>query len=152
MKIEEMFEQDLTHAREVRLFQTGRYTRVRPERPIETADRRARRGVVGSGSGSSATIARVGSTALQQSGAPVTTYENALATATSAALLGSSLLAARFPRLVAWPLAATGGLLGGMGVLRAARSALSGDITEPPEPDPRSRAGDKPYNRRVPPE
>jgi hypothetical protein len=57
-------------------------------------------------------------------------------------LLGTSLLAARFPRLIAWPLAATGGLLGGIGVLRAARSALSDGVPEPPdtthhEPDDR---------------
>jgi hypothetical protein len=62
--------------------------------------------------------------ALQESSVPINTYEHALATATSAALLGSSVLAARFPRFVAWPLAAAGGLLGGVGVLRAARSAF----------------------------
>jgi cardiolipin synthase A/B len=124
-KMEEMFEEDLAHAREVRLSQAGRYPRVRPERPIEAADHRARRGVVGSGSGASATIARMGSVALQESSVPINTYEHALATATSAALLGSSVLAARFPRFVAWPLAAAGGLLGGIGVLRAARSAFS---------------------------
>ena len=130
-KMEEMFEEDLTHAREVRLFQTGRQARVRPERPIETSDRQARRGVVGSGSGATATITRVGSVALQNSSVPLNTHEQALATAASAALLGSSLLAARFPRLVAWPLAATGGLLGGIGVLRAARSAFSSDTSNP---------------------
>jgi cardiolipin synthase len=127
-KMEEMFEEDLAHAREIHLLRTGRYLRVRPDHQIENADRRARRGVVGSGSGAAATITRVGSTALQKSGAPINTYENALAAAASGALLGSSLLAARFPRLVAWPLAITGSLLGGIGMLRAARSALSGDI------------------------
>ena len=134
-KMEKMFEEDLAHAREIRLLQTGRRPRVRPERPIETADRRARRGVVGSGSGSSATIARVGSTALQNSSVPINTYEHALAAAASSALLGSSLLAARFPRLIAWPLAAAGGLLGGIGVLRTARSVLSSDMTKPLVPD-----------------
>jgi hypothetical protein len=34
------------------------------------------------------------------------------------------LLGARFPRLVAWPIAAVGALLGGLGLVRAARSAL----------------------------
>jgi cardiolipin synthase A/B len=132
--MEEMFEEDLTHAREVRLSQTGRYPRARPERPIETTDHRARRGVVGSGSGGSATIARVGSVALQNSSVPINTHEQAFATAASAALLGSSLLAARFPRLLAWPLAATGALVGGMGVVRATRSMLSGDIAKSPDP------------------
>ena len=102
---------------------------------METADRRARRGLVGSGSGGTAVATRVGSVALQNSSAPINTHEHALAAAASAALLGTSLLAARFPRLVAWPLAATGGLLGGIGVLRAARSALFDRVPEPPEPD-----------------
>lgn len=131
VKMEEMFEEDLAHGREVRLLGTGQRPRVRPERPIETADRRARRGVVGSGSGGSAIATRVGSVALQKSGAPINTYEHALAAGASVTLLGTSLLAARFPRLVAWPLAATGGLLGGIGVLRAARSALSDGVPEP---------------------
>jgi cardiolipin synthase len=133
--MEEMFEEDLDHAREVRLLGTGRYPRVRPERPIETADRRARRGVVGSGSGGTAVATRVGSVALQNSSAPINTYERALAAGASVTLLGTSLLAARFPRLVAWPLAATGGLLGGIGVLRTARSALSDGVLEPPVTD-----------------
>jgi cardiolipin synthase len=132
--MEEMFEEDLTHAREVRLSQTGRYPKAQPDRSIETADHRARRGVVGSGSGGTATIARVGSVALQNSSVPINTHEQAFATAASAALLGSSLLVARFPRLLAWPLAATGALVGGMGVVRATRSRLSGDIAKSPDP------------------
>jgi cardiolipin synthase len=129
-KMEEMFEEDLAHAREVRLLGTGRRPRVRPERPNDTADHRARRGVVGSGSGGSAVATRVGSVALQNSSAPIDTYERALAAGVSVTLLGTSLLAARFPRLVAWPLAAAGGLLGGIGVLRAARSVLSEGVSE----------------------
>ena len=77
------------------------------------------------GEGSSATIVRVGSAALQKSGAPHSTYEHALAATASGALLAVSLLGARFPRLVAWPLTAAGGLFGGLGVVRAVRSALS---------------------------
>jgi cardiolipin synthase A/B len=111
--MEEMFEEDLTHAREVRLSQTGRYPRARPERPMETADYRARRSVVGSGSGGGHPPGWV-SAALQNSSVPINTHEQAFATAASAALLGSSLLAARFPRLLAWPLAATGALVGGL--------------------------------------
>src|SRR5919112_1754496 len=84
-----------------------------------------RRGVVRSGSGGSATILRVGSTALQKSGYPLATHEKALAAAASGALLGVSLLSLRFPRFLAWPLATTGALYGGLGVLRAARSALT---------------------------
>jgi hypothetical protein len=68
---------------------------------------------------------RVGTAALQKSGAPLETHEQTLAAAASGALLGASLLGLRFPRLLAWPLAAAGGLYGGLGVLRAARSALA---------------------------
>jgi cardiolipin synthase len=135
-KMEQLFEEDLTGAREVRLVRTGRGSKAQPEGPLDTEDRRARRSAVGSGTGSGAILARVGSVALQKSGAPLNTHEQALSAAVSSALLGSSLLAARFPRLVAWPLAAPGALLGGMGVLRAVRSALSGDTTEPPDSEP----------------
>ena len=123
-----MFEEDLAGAREVHLVLTGRDQKVQPERPIDTADRRAREGPVGSGTGSGGIVTRVGSAAVKKSGAPLNTHEYALATATSGALLGSSLLLARFPRLVAWPLATAGALLGGVGVLRAARSAFFGDV------------------------
>jgi hypothetical protein len=73
--------------------------------------------------------------ALQKSGAPLNTHEQALSAAASGALLGSSLLVGRFPRLVAWPLAAVGGLLGGIGVLRAVRSAISDNTTKFPNSD-----------------
>ena len=124
-QMEELFEEDLSNAREVRLAGSSTHPRVRPERPIQSSDRDARRGVVGSGSGGSATILRVGSTALQKSGYPLETHEQALAAAASGALLGASLLSLRFPRFLAWPLAAVGALYGGLGVLRAARSAIS---------------------------
>jgi cardiolipin synthase len=128
-EMEELFEEDLTNAREVRLIKTGRHQEVRPELQVDTSNRGARRGVVGSGSGSAGTLARVGSAALQKSGAPLETHEHALAAAVSGALLAISLLGARFPRLLAWPLATIGVLFGGLGVVRAARSALSGRAT-----------------------
>lgn len=134
-QMESLFEEDLSNAREVLL--AGRATRpsVRPERRIESADREtrrtSRRGVIGSGSGGSATVLRVGATALQQSGAPLETHERKLAAAASGALLGASLMGLRFPRLIAWPLAAAGGLYGGLGVLRAVRSALSNERSKP---------------------
>jgi cardiolipin synthase A/B len=124
-QMEELFEEDLSNAREVLLAGSAAHPRVRPERPIQFSDRDARRGVAGSGSGGSATILRVGSTALQKSGYPLETHEHALAAAASGALLGASLLSLRFPRFLAWPLATVGALYGGLGVLRAARSTLS---------------------------
>ena len=108
-QMEQLFEDDLADAREVRLVGTASRSEVRADRRIDTTNRGARRGVVGSGSGSSATIVRVGSAALQKSGAPLRTHEHALAAATSATLLGVSLLGLRFPRILAWPLALVGG-------------------------------------------
>jgi cardiolipin synthase len=144
-QMERLFEEDLSNAREIRLQRTARRQQVRPDRPIRSEDRQARRGVVGSGSGASATALRVGSAALQRGSAPLQTHEQAIATAASVALLGSSLLAFRFPRLVAWPLAIPGALFGGLGAVRALRSALS-DTKPPlvggPEPMPVEDNGD----------
>ncbi len=133
-QMERLFEEDLANAREVLLVRTAQGPKAEPTGPIDASNRGARRGVVGSGSGSSATIVRVGRVALQKSGAPLRTHEHALAAATSATLLNISLLGLRFPRLLAWPLAAVGALFGGLGVMRAARSVLSGREA-PREPD-----------------
>jgi hypothetical protein len=66
------------------------------------------------------TLARVGSIALKKSEAPLDTREHALAATVSGTLFGISLLGARFPRLLALPLAAVGMLYGGLGVVRSA--------------------------------
>lgn len=124
-KMETLFEEDLSSAREVRLLSTDRRLKVRPERPIDNKARHTKRGVVGSGTGASATAVRVGSAALQKSTTPLETHERAFAAAASAILLGSSLLVARFPRLLAWPLALLGVLFGSIGVLRAVRLTFS---------------------------
>ena len=123
--MEQLFEDDISNSREVRLEGTGQHRRVRPDGEVDTSDSGARAGVVGSGTGSGATVSRVGTTILQKGAAPLQTHEHALAAAASGALLGASLLGARFPRLVAWPLTAVGALLGGLGVVRAARQAFS---------------------------
>jgi cardiolipin synthase len=124
-QMERLFEEDLANAREVHLIKTGRNQKVRPEGSVDTTNRGARSGVVGSGSGSASTLTRVGSAVLQKGGAPLSTHEHVLAAAASGTLLGVSLLGARFPRLVAWPLVAVGGLMGGLGVVRAVRSTFS---------------------------
>src|SRR3712207_5973333 len=140
-KMEMLFEEDLANAREVRLVRTAQGTKVRPERPIDPSNHGARRGAVGSGSGSAPTLARVGTVALQKSGTPLDVREHALAATLSGGLLGISLLAARFPRLLAWPLAGVGALFGGLGVMRALRSTFSSKI--PPQgPDDAGRSAD----------
>ena len=125
-QMEELFENDISKSREVRLESSGRGPKVRPDRPVDTSDSRARAGVVGSGTGSGATISRMVPTLVQKGTAPLQTHEHAMAAAASGALLGASLLGARFPRLIAWPLTAVGAFLGGLGVLRAIQSTLSG--------------------------
>jgi cardiolipin synthase len=129
-QMEELFEDDISNSREVRLEGSGGRQRVRPDRRVDTSDSRARAGVVGSGTGSGATVSRVVPTLIQKGTAPLQTHEHAIAVATSGALLGASLLGARFPRLVAWPLTALGACLGGLGILRAVQSTLSDRGTE----------------------
>jgi cardiolipin synthase A/B len=124
-QMERLFEDDVSNSREVRLEGSGQRPRVRPERQVDKSDSGVRAGVVGSGTGSGATVSRVVPTLVQKATTPLRTHEHALAAAASGALLGASLVGARFPRLVAWPLTAVGAFLGGLGVLRAAQSTLS---------------------------
>jgi cardiolipin synthase A/B len=124
-QMEALFEDDLSNAREVRLEGSGQHRRVRPDRQVDNSDRGVRSGVAGSGTGSGATVSRVGNTLLQKSSAPLHTHEHAFAAAASGALLGLSMIGARFPRLVAWPLMAIGAFFGGLGMVRAVRSAVS---------------------------
>jgi cardiolipin synthase A/B len=138
-QMEQLFEDDISNSREVRLERSGQHRRVRPDRQVDTSDSGARAGVVGGGSGAGATFSRVGTTLVQKGSAPRQTHEHALAAAASGVLLGASLVGARFPRLVAWPLVAVGAFLGGLGVVRAARSTLS-DRVPGSNPD-RPKAG-----------
>jgi cardiolipin synthase A/B len=137
-QMDEMFEEDLENAREVRLGGTpgARRPRPTPERPIGAAERRdgrrARRGsrpgsLRGSSGAAPATVSRVGSEALKgvTDGASLEAHERKLGAAVSAGVLGLSLLAVRHPRLLAWPQAAAGILAGGLGLLRAARRGSS---------------------------
>jgi cardiolipin synthase len=124
-RMERLFEDDVSNSREVRLEGSGQRRRVRPDGRVNTSDSGARAGVVGSGTGSGATISRVVPTVVQKGVAPLQTHEHAFAAAASGVLLGASLLGARFPRLVAWPLTAVGAFLGGLGVVRAVQSTLA---------------------------
>ncbi len=133
-QMEDLFEDDISKSREVRLEGSGQHPRVRPDRSVDTSDSGARAGVVGSGTGSGATISRVVPTLIQKGTAPLQTHEHAIAAAASGALLGVSLLGARFPRLIAWPLTALGAFLGGLGVLRAVQSTRSDRKQDPGAP------------------
>jgi cardiolipin synthase A/B len=132
-QMEQLFQDDVSNSREVRLEGSGQRPRVRPDRRVDTSDSGARAGVVGSGTGSGATVSRMVPTLVQKGAAPLQAYEHAIAAAASGALLGASLLGARFLRLVAWPLTAVGAFLGGLGVLRVAQSTLSDRKPDRPE-------------------
>jgi cardiolipin synthase A/B len=133
-QMEELFEDDISKSREVRLESSGgRGPRVRPEREVDTTDSRARAGVAGGGTGSGAILSRVGTTAFQKGTAPLQTHEHAIAVGASGALLGASLLVARFPRLIAWPFVAVVALLGGLGLVRAMQNTLSDREKDQPE-------------------
>jgi phosphatidylserine/phosphatidylglycerophosphate/cardiolipin synthase-like enzyme len=103
-KMEDLFEEDIANSREIHLVEpikSGRQPQIRPDGPIDSADREARRGarrgVVGSGSGASATVTRVGSAVIQKSGAPLQTHEQAFAVVASAILLGRDCSASASP-------------------------------------------------------
>jgi cardiolipin synthase len=132
-QMEALFEDDISNSREVHLEGSGPHRRVRTDGQVDTTDSGARAGVVGGGTGSGATVSRVGTTLVQKGAAPQQTHEHAIAVAASGALLGASLLGARFPRLIAWPLTAVGALLGGLGLVRAVRSTLSDRGPDHPE-------------------
>ncbi len=124
-QMEAMFETDLANAREIRLARRGHRQKAQPERRLSPAEREARRETQGRmperRSAAVATLSRVGQFAFQESDEALSKHERAVTGTISGMLLVISLLSARFPRLLAWPLAAVGTLLGWAGLLRAAR-------------------------------
>jgi len=118
--METMYEEDLTHAREIRLGGAQHHTQPQPERPESAAERSARRRHPHTRSQTGATVARV-SASLQAAGSSsLRRDERAVGAVIGAVLFGLSLLCARFPRLIAWPLAAVGAIFGGISLVRAA--------------------------------
>lgn len=133
-EMEQMFEEDLENAREIRLLGGSGNIRPRavPDRRLDEGQRRDQRrtnrgsfpGTLrGSSGAATATASRLGGEALRGAtdGASLGAYERNLTVAVSAGVLGLSLLGLRYPRLVAWPQAAVGIVAGGVGLLRAAR-------------------------------
>jgi cardiolipin synthase len=120
-EMEATFEEDFANAREVRLVPTAHRTKLETERPIPKAERRVQHKSFQGRSRVMTTMSQVGQAVFQQSTDTLHQHERAVGAAVSGVLLGASILTARFPRLLAWPLAAFGGLLGTLGLLRAAR-------------------------------
>ncbi|BBL81170.1 hypothetical protein RxyAA322_30240 [Rubrobacter xylanophilus] len=116
-RMEEVFEEDLSNAREI-LLSGGR--RPRPQRPMSHSERRDRRRTmrrIRRGSGGAAS--RIGEEALHSATFSPAAYERRARVALSAGLLALSVLGARHPRLLSWPLAVTGVAAGALGLLRA---------------------------------
>ncbi len=129
--MEAMYEEDLAHSREIRLGGSPRRMRPRPDRPESRAERydRTHRPFVRSLLW--AAIARVRAAFGAATTDTLQQHERTVGAAIGATLLSLSVLSARFPRLLAWPLAAIGGLFGAVSLVRAA-----GPV-EPAEPPPR---------------
>jgi cardiolipin synthase len=116
--MEKMYDDDLANAREIRLG-GRRHIRPRPTRPESRAERAARHHPRVRTSGS-AGLARV-SAAIQAAGSDsLQRNERTVGATIGALLLAVSLLSARFPRVIAWPLAILGALFGGISLIRAA--------------------------------
>jgi len=117
-EMEEMFEEDLADSLPVRLDGFGR---PKGEQRRRTPSKiRSTLGSEGSGSRVAATAARTGA-AMIRGEEELRGYERTVAVTTSAGLLGVTLLGVRFPRSLAWPVAAATGLVGASGLLRSLR-------------------------------
>ena len=133
-QMEQLFEDDISNSREVRLEGSGRRSEGCDPTARWTPATAGRAPASSAGARELGLLSRrVVPTLLQKGAAPLRTHEHAIAAAASGALLGASLLGARFPRLVAWPLTAVGVFLGGLGVLRAVQSTLSDRKQDSPE-------------------
>lgn len=125
-RMEEMFEEDLADSREMLLASAARNRSPKPDRQVNRARPRTHRRLwpvdsSGSGSRALATAARAGGSAFTGSSAELERHERTAVAAVGGTLLGAALVGARFPRLLAWPLAAVAGLVGISGLSRALR-------------------------------
>jgi cardiolipin synthase len=123
-RMERMFEEDLDDAREVILESRGpgRVPRPRPEGPTTKPEQRAQLRPREAAPRAVSTATRLGRTAFEiTSREGLRRHERSVVAAVSAAALATGLAGARFPKALAWPLAALLSLLGATGLLRAAR-------------------------------
>ncbi len=118
-QMEAVFEEDFSNAREI-LLSGGR--RPRPQRPMSRSERRDRRRTMRRvRRGSGGTASRIGEEALHSATFSPAAYEREVKGTLSAGLLALSVLGARYPRLISWPLAAAGAIAGILGLLRTLR-------------------------------
>ncbi len=132
--MEAMYLQDLADAREIRLGGPRRHTRAIPVRPETRAERRARKEVQHGSASSSARVGRI-SAALGAAGSSTLEHQERLVgAAIGGTLLVTSLITARFPRLIAWPLATIGLAAGGTTLVRALRAPVPSPHVPPRRP------------------
>jgi len=118
--MEAMYEEDLGNAREIRLGGVGRHGGPRATRPESRAERVARQHHPRVRSSGSVGLVRV-SAAIQTAGSDsLQRNERTIGATIGALLLTVSLLSVRFPRVIAWPLALLGALVGAISLVRAA--------------------------------
>jgi cardiolipin synthase len=127
-----MFEEDLADAREIRLEGPAHRPRVRADRPISRGDRRVQRHSPEGGSRALAAVTRAGVGAFQSGGIPLSRYERRAQAAIGGGLLGLAALVARFPRVLAWPIATAGGGFGAALLHRAFRAPETDRLVEDP--------------------
>jgi cardiolipin synthase A/B len=123
-RMERMFEEDLDDAREVILESRGpgRNPRPRPENPVTRPEQRAQLRPREAAPRALATATRLGRTAFEMTTREgLRRQERSVVAAVSGAALAAGLAGARFPKALAWPLAALLSLLGATGLLHAAR-------------------------------
>jgi cardiolipin synthase len=118
-QMEAMYEDDLANAREI-LLGGKRRSRPRPTRPESRAERDARQHQPRVRSSGGAGLARVSAAIQAASSDSLKRNERTIGATIGALLVGVSLLSARFPRVIAWPLALLGALFGGISLVRAA--------------------------------
>lgn len=127
--MEAMYEDDLSHAREIRLS-GHRRLRPRPVRPESVAERSARRHRTSRSGRAGVAVARVGAAIQTAGSATLKQQDRSISATVGAALVAFALLVGRFPRVIAWPLALISALLGSLNLARAAWRDRS--TTRPP--------------------
>ena len=120
--MEDMFEDDLANAREIKLAGSTRRLRPRPNRPESAAERQARREIPEGRMRTSATVARVSAAALGAASSDLLQRnERMVGAVIGGGLVGFSLLVGRWPRLLGWPASLITGVFGGIALVRALR-------------------------------
>jgi cardiolipin synthase len=121
-EMEDMFEDDLANAREIKLAGNTHRLRPRPNRPESAAERQARREIPEGRMRTSATVARVGAAALSAASSDLLQRnERMVGAAIGGGLVAFGLLVGRWPRLLGWPVSLLAGMFGGITLVRALR-------------------------------